>query len=151
MLVTSTAFDTRVCTKWGNKTYSSTSAVFPVHAAGCDHIMPPLLYSIWSLLRIGERRWLPTVWPTNVCCHHSHIFDPRKCSGKRALEKVSLLIRYLDAFMIHSSLPRLGSINTIGQLSITSSYGEASRCTLPFYLQCIAMAYLAFVKVISPL
>lgn len=59
------------------------ASVFPVHAAGDRHIVPALLYSLWSLLCHGERRRLPLFWPTNVCRHHSNILGHcRKCSGE---------------------------------------------------------------------
>lgn len=34
------------------------ATVFPVHAAGGGHLVPPLFYSLWGLFNPAERRWL---------------------------------------------------------------------------------------------
>lgn len=50
-----------------------------------------------------------------------------------------------------TSAPRSDSTRTTGLPSITSSYGGAWWCTLPYYLQCRATAYLAFFRAASHL
>lgn len=133
------------------------TTVLPVHAAGGGDIFPALLYSIRSLLCHGERGWLPLFRPTNVCCHHSNILGHCcKCSGKSGNRSKQIKNSTVDwesqhtiMLTIHVSLCRLDLTHTTGQLSITSSYGGACLSTLPFYLQCKVMAYLASFQVVS--
>lgn len=131
--------------------------VFPVHAAGAGHLFPAFLYSLWSLLCHGERGRLLLLRPTGIRCHHSNIFGHCcKLSGKSLNrtkgQKTALLSRKIDItamFVMHVSVPRLDLTNATGLLSITSSYGAACQCTLPYYLQCKVTAYLASFRVIS--
>lgn len=136
------------------------ASVFPVHPAGGCHVIPAFLHSLRSFPSHGERRRLLLFRPTGVRRHHSNILGHCcKCSGEtvnitkycqnRTAKWKEDLIFIIMVWC--TSAPRSDSTRTTGLPSITSSYGGAWWCTLPYYLQCRATAYLAFFRAASHL